>query len=220
MPRSLAWFFSIIGHPMLVLVLMLWLMLSTNPYMFGVSHWTNRMGMILLIQVFVCTAFLPGVGALLMRGLGFVKSLQMDTTQERIGPYILTGVFYLWLVKNLWSVGGAVPRLFLVFVLGATLSLFVCFFINIFTKISAHAAGMGGMVVMLLLMAFCWEGAGFAANLGAFRMNWALLLALGVLLAGAVGTSRLVLQAHTPADLYRGYVAGAVSVVLAWVFLM
>jgi membrane-associated phospholipid phosphatase len=30
-----------------------------------------------------------------------------------------------------------------------------------------------------------------------------------------VGTARLALGAHTPADLYRGYAAGAVAVLLA-----
>ena len=36
------------------------------------------------------------------------------------------------------------------------------------------------------------------------------------MLAGLVGTARLALGAHTPADLYRGYAAGVGAVVIAY----
>jgi membrane-associated phospholipid phosphatase len=218
MPRSIAWFFSIIGHPMLVLTGVLWLMLLIHPYAFGVRQWSEQRAVILLFQIFFCSALLPIVGALLMRALGFAQSIQMDTTQERIGPYILTGVFYLWMAQNLLK-NGQVPRLYVSFVIGATLALFVCFFINIFTKISAHAAGMGGFVVMLLMMALAWSGVSSTISIGYFSINWIILLIAGILLAGAVGTSRLVLGAHTPTDLYRGYLVGIGTMVLAWLWI-
>ena len=41
------------------------------------------------------------------------------------------------------------------------------------------------------------------------------VVAIGIVLAGAVGASRLALGAHTPADLYRGYGVGFAAVVLA-----
>lgn len=214
MIRSLAHFLSLIGHPMLVLSYILLLMLAMNPYAFGVQHWTEQRGMLLLMGVFFSTAFIPAIGVGLMKALGFAKTWQLEDKQERIGPYIMSGVFYIWLFKNLYS-GGHTPLVFTAFVLGATITLFVCFFINNFTKISAHAAGMGGMVVMLMVLPFYWPEAGAAAEIGLVAYSWPLLIAVGALLAGAVGTARLALGAHTPAELYRGYAAGMVSVGLA-----
>ena len=40
-----------------------------------------------------------------------------------------------------------------------------------------------------------------------------------VLFAGLIGTARLALKAHVPEDLYRGYTAGFLAVMLAEVLL-
>lgn len=217
MNRSLAQILSVVGHPFWVLTGVLALMLNANPFAFGARSATDKRAVLLLFGVFVSTALLPAIGSSLMKGLGFIRSFRMEDKQERIGPYILSGVFYLWLFKNLNTAGGQVPHLFVVFVLGATIALFLDFFVNIFTKISAHATGMGALLAMLVLIAFRWEGArsGFVP-LGPVQVSWLLLLALATLLAGAVGTARLTLQTQSPTDLYRGYAVGVVAVLLAY----
>jgi hypothetical protein len=214
MNRTVAYFLSVVGHPMLVLTTVLALMIAGNPYAFGVRSIGDQRSVLLLVAVFVCTALIPAVGVAMMRSLGFIRTVHMHDKQERIGPYILSGVFYLWLFKNLLSAGQA-PPLFVAFVLGSTIALFLTFFINIFTKISAHAAGMGGFATMLACLAWIWPDADGMVPIGSLSLSWVLLLALGTLLAGAVGTARLALQAHTPADLYRGYAVGIGSVLLA-----
>lgn len=214
MNRLAAHFFSVVGHPMLVLTYVLILMMSISPYAFGAADLTEKRAMLILLGVFITTALLPAVGLLMMKALGFVKTWQIYDKQERIGPYIMSGVFYLWLFKNLLS-GGQTPVIYTAFVLGATLSLFLCFFLNIFTKISAHAAGMGGMVMMLVLLPFYWHEAGAEVTTGPLLLSWPVVISLGLLMAGAVGSARLTLGAHTPADLYRGYLVGAVAVFIA-----
>jgi hypothetical protein len=147
--------------------------------------------------------------------LGLIKSLHLDDKQDRTGPYIITGVFYLWLVKNLLSLG-YLPSLFVAFALGATISLFLAFFINIFLKVSAHAAGMGGFVTMLLITLFRYPDAtlGIPAFGGTFMVGFGVVLALGILFAGLVGTARLALKAHSPTELYIGYGVGCVAILI------
>lgn len=218
MNKIVAHFFSVIGHPMLILIYILLIMLAVNPQQFGIVSMTDRRAVLLLMSVFTTTILLPGFGLALMKPLGFIKSLQMADKQERIGPYILAGVFYLWLFKNLESVGQT-PTLYLVFVLGATIGLFLNFFINIFTKISVHAAGMGGFIAMIILLMKQPEWAKYGLGLpfpgGTIEMSLTFVLAVVILLAGLVGTSRLALGAHVPSDLYRGYATGFVAVLLA-----
>ncbi len=214
MNRTLAHFFSVVGHPIFVLTYILLLMMAISPYAFGVGSMFEKRGVLLISAVVVSTVFLPGVGISLMKALGMVQTWQLADKQERIGPFILSGVFYLWLFKNLYS-GAQTPILYTAFVLGATISLFVCFFINNFSKISVHAAGMGGYVAMLLLLPFQWNEATEMVPVAGLYLSWPIVIGLGVLLAGAVGTARLALGAHTPAQLYRGYVAGAAAVFFA-----
>lgn len=220
MPRFLAQVFSFLGHPLLVLTYMLVLMLTLNPFAFGVRDLADPKAMLLLISVFASTFLIPGFGVALMKPLGLIKSLEMADKQERIGPYIITGVFYLWLFKNLAS-NNATPMLFNTFVFGTTIGLFFAFFINIFTKISAHATGMGGLVTMLVVTAFEWPGmmAGIPVFGGTLEISTLWLIAGALLLAGLVGTARLALGAHTTTDLYRGYAAGAAAIVIATILI-
>ncbi len=216
MNLTLARILSYLGHPLLVLTYILLLLLAVNPFAFSARSITDHRAMLLLISVFTTTFLLPGFGVALMKPLGFIQSLEMESKQERIGPYIITGIFYLWLFKNLFS-GAQVPSLFAVCVLGATVGLFFAFFVNIFTKISAHATGMGGLVAMVLLATVEWRGAGMEIPMfdGSLQLSLTVLLALTVLFAGLIGTARLALKAHIPADLYRGYTAGFLAVMLA-----
>lgn len=220
MNLTLARILSYLGHPLLVLTYILLLLLAVNPFAFSARSITDHRAMLLLISVFTTTFLLPGFGVALMKPLGFIQSLEMESKQERIGPYIITGIFYLWLFKNLFS-GSQIPSLFAVCVLGATVGLFFAFFVNIFTKISAHATGMGGLVAMVLLATIEWSGTGMMIPIfdGSLQISLTVLLALTVLFAGLIGMARLALKAHVPEDLYRGYVAGFAAVMLAEVLL-
>lgn len=209
-------FLSILGHPLLVLTLGLALLLATNPFAFGVHDFADPKARVLMLTVFITTFVLPGVGVAVMKPLGLIQSLEMQDRQERTGPYILTGVFYLWVFKSLLS-DVQVPGLFSVFALGTTIGLFVAFFANIFTKISAHALGMGGLVALVLLMCFRWGGTGLSifAFGHTLMLSTTALLVLVVLFAGAVGMARLRLGAHEPVDVYQGYAAGFAAVLVA-----
>lgn len=216
MNATLARILSYAGHPLLILTYILLLLMSINPYAFSVRSLDDQRAILLLLSVFSTTFLIPGFGVALLKPLGFIRSLEMEDKQERIGPYIITGIFYLWLFKNLFSVT-QVPALYAVCVLGATIGLFFAFFLNIFTKVSAHATGMGGLIAMVLLTAFEWRGASLAFPVfgGWVSFSMTSVLACTVLFAGLIGVARLALRAHVPVDLYRGYVAGFVAVMIA-----
>jgi hypothetical protein len=214
--RFIAHVFSVLGHPLLISTYLLLLLLATNPYAFGVSSLGDPKAERLFLSVFSTSVLLPGVGIGLMRPLGLVRTLELSDKLERTGPYIITGVFYGWLFMTLNGVG-AVPNLYAVVLLGATIGLFLNFFFNIFFKISAHAAGMGGLLASLLLTTREWSGAmlGIGAFGGTVYISLIWVLAAAILLAGLVGTARLALGAHTPYELWRGYLSGAAAVFLA-----
>ena len=205
----LARIISILFHPLLIVTYMLVLLLLINPYLFGVSRVGDQASKLLILQVFLSTFFIPAFAVAMLRFMGMIESMEMKTRQERIGPYIITGIFYLWMFRNFLD-NSQIPTAFTSFMLGATIGLFLAFFINIFTKISAHAVGMGGLLGMVVITLLLFSYDTFSMNLpfGAFEVSMSAVLAIAVLLAGLVGTARLLLQAHEPMDLYGGYLVG------------
>jgi hypothetical protein len=221
MLKALAQGISYLFHPLLIVTYMLALLLVVNPYLFGVHSISDKESKLLLLQVFLSTFFIPGFSVAMLRFTGLVKSLEMRTRQERIGPYIITGMFYIWMFRNFLG-STQVPTAFSCFLLGATIGLFIAFFINIFSKISIHAVGMGGMVGMAVITMLLFSHDSFLLHigpLGALELNMSWVLIGLVLLAGLVGSARLLLQAHEPLDLYGGYLVGFAAQFIALRFL-
>jgi len=219
--RPLAQFVSFLFHPLLILTYMLLLLLLVNPYLFGLSSIADSNSKILILRIFLSTFFIPAFSVVILRLLGMIESLEMRDKQERIGPYIITGVFYLWMFRNFVD-NSQIPTAYTSFVLGATIALFVAFFINLFSKISAHAVGMGGLIGMVVITMLLFSYGTFTINLaliGAIHLNMNIVLMISLLLGGLVGTSRLLLDAHEPQDLYGGFVVGFSSQFIALYYL-
>src|SRR5690606_6138032 len=151
----------------------------------------------------------PFVAITMMKFLGLISSFDMKDRHERIAPYIITGALYLWIFRNVLN-NPSIPQPYTIFVLGATMGLFVAFFINLFSKISMHAVGMGGLVGMLFLTVSFYSYPTFSIYLGiyAFELKTYSLLLLAIILSGIVGTSRLLLDAHKIHDLLGGFIVG------------
>jgi len=219
MLRGFAHFISIVFHPLLILTYALVMLLLVNPYIFGVNNIAFQTRLILLI--FLSTFALPAFSVFMMKNLGLVESIQLKKKQERIGPYIITGVFYLWMFIN-FKDNPTIPTAYTIFVLGATIGLFMGFFINIFSKISTHTIGMGGLVGMVIMTMFLYSYDSFTIEtgfIGEIEMSMNTLLMVVVLLAGLVGTARLILDAHKNSDLYMGFFVGLFAQFIALFYL-
>lgn len=208
---------SLVTHPLLVPTYMLVLLLLVNPFLFGINSITERNGRLTLLMVFLYTFFVPMISVLVMRFLGMTKSLEMADRTERIGPFLVTGVLYLWIFYNFWN-SPVIPTAYTAFMLGTVIALFAAFFVNLFSKISLHAVGMGGLVGMVCVTTLLFSGSSFTLALGewgTYSVSMVLLLMAVFLLAGLVGTCRLFLQSHEPLDLYGGYLVGFTAQLLA-----
>ena len=66
-------------------------------------------------------------------------------------------------------------------------------------KSSLHMLGMGGIIGFVMIMSF------------EYQLNFNALLASLFLVAGLIGVARLSLKAHSPAEVYIGFLVGVIS---------
>jgi len=219
MLRTTAQILSVLFHPLLMVTYMLLLLLLINPYQFGVHNLMGQWKLVVL--VFLSTFAMPIFAVFLMRSLNMIKTMQMEDRFERIGPYILTGVFYLWMFINFRS-NQLIPKPMVIVMLGSTIALFLDFFFNNFTKISAHATGMGGLVGMAVINTMFFNFDTFTLDfgaMGAYEISTNFVLMAVIVLAGFVCTARLLIGAHTEKQLYYGFAAGFLAQFIALLFL-
>ncbi len=219
MLRTLAKIISVVFHPLLVVTYTLILLLLVNPYQFGVYSIREQGKFILL--VFLSTFVMPAFAVFMMKSLGMVRSMQLHDRYERIGPYIITGIFYLWMFINFKN-NSLIPKPFTIAMLGATIALFTAFFVNNFTKISAHAVGMGGLAGVAVINTILFNFDTFTINvplLGLFELSTNFVMMCVIVLAGMVCTARLLLEAHTEKQLYGGLAVGFAAQFVALAFM-
>ena len=196
---------SIIFHPILIVTYGLLFLIWMNPFAFGSTNFQGAMAIydVMVIRIFMSTALLPAFGMFIMKHLGIISNFKMDDNQERIGPYIATSVFYLWIFFNVNN-NPQLPDIFKTFMLAATIGLFIAFFINNFSKISIYTVAMGVLLAMGINHVFS-------------DTNQNIILALQIIfiLAGLMGTARLILKTEKPSDVYGGYMAGIISFIVA-----
>jgi hypothetical protein len=208
---------SYLFHPLFIISYVLGIIMVVNPYLFGVQD-PKMMGLI-LISTFLLATFFPLVSISMMRALGLIKNFKLEDRQERIGPLIVTAIFYLWLFLNIKDNPG-IPDAFSFFVLGAIIGLFIAFFLNNFQKISLHGVAMGGFLTGIAIIGMVFSYGSFVVkipSLGSFTIDITLMYILALLVAGLVLSSRLHLQAHTKDEVYGGFFVGAISQVLAFI---
>ncbi|MFZ1694778.1 MAG: hypothetical protein WAT74_16385 [Flavobacteriales bacterium] len=195
-------FLSYALHPLLMPALTLWLTLELDLHLSyflpAESRW-KLLGIVALM-----TIVFPLSSAMLLRSAGVVQSLEMHTRQERIAPFVMTLLYYIMAAYLLTR--APVHPLTLSLFAGAALALLLVTLITLRWKISAHMVGIGGCIGALIAL-------DILHHIGAF-----VPLCLLLVLAGALGTARLIASDHTPAQVYTGALLGFASVLgaLLW----
>jgi membrane-associated phospholipid phosphatase len=157
----------------------------------------------LYFRVVFTTLFLPIFVVMLCKALGFIESFQLRAQKDRIIPYIACTIFYFW-TYFAFKREGAAPPFFNAFFLGVFLAIVMGMVANTYVKISMHTIGWGGVIGFLLMLMI------------GMNMNISLVLMVACLFAGIVATARLVLGAHTPAEIYTGFGMGILAQLIAY----
>lgn len=160
------------------------------------SLWPWRYKLFLLLMVYVFTIFLPTALIRLYRRYQGWSLIELGSKERRMIPYIISIVSYLccYYIMALTHV----PHFMGSILIAALVIQIVCAMVNLRVKVSTHTAAIGGVAGAL------------AAFSMIFRFNPVWWLCVVILLAGVVGTSRLILRQHSLHQVVLGFLLGVV----------
>lgn len=165
--------------------------LLLNNSAFKVSE---KLGFLIYAVVFLNTCLLPLFSTLLMKKFGLVSSMQVNHQGERNVPYLTSFIFFSstwWLLSK-----APLPPMVAQLMLGATIAVLLTGIINLKIKISAHMVAIGGLAGALLMLGI--NG----------LHDYTLWVILSFMLSGIMGWARLQLKAHSPFEIYSGFLLG------------
>jgi membrane-associated phospholipid phosphatase len=192
MLKSAAHFFSWIFQPLLMPLYGAVLFLNLPFYAFSLLPEAVKWYVISCNLLF--TFFMPVFIIMLMKRFNMISSVTLENREDRKYPILFTAVFYISNYYFLKKVNLPAPYLF--FLLAGMFSLISTLFITNYWKISMHMTGIGGLCGSFMLLSFIWP------------IDLRLIIAALFLVAGIVGSSRLILNVHTPAQVAAGFAAG------------
>lgn len=164
------------------------------------SNAPERVRLISTSVVFIITAVLPMAMLLGMMRAGRISDFDVSNRRQRLMPTIGLLVCYALATGYIYIINA--PHWLFMFFVGAIVATLVLGLITFKWKISAHGGAIGTMIGMLAFL--------IMHNICALNLTNIVILSVIILIAGAVGTSRIVLQHHTPGQVVAGTLLGAI----------
>lgn len=156
--------------------------------------------LVMLAMVYLLTVVGPSLLIHLYRLCQGWTSHELGRKERRLVPYIISIVCYF--ACFFWMEYRNTPRVISIIVVVALTIQMVCALINIWWKISTHTAAIGGVAGGLISYSIAFS----------FNPLWWLCFVL--ILAGAVGTARMILRQHSLSQVVGGFLIGAACAIL------
>jgi len=207
---------SYIFHPLLLVYVIVVLAYSLDQFGYYITD-DRAIGAMFIMDFFLLVLF-PMIGVAMLVGLKMISGINMPKREDRIGPLLITLAFYIWFFINI-NGNPDYPDSLRFVALAITLAVGTGFFINNFSKISLHAIGGSALSVTLVLLLLKSQKASIDIKffmIEGYRVSAIFAILLSIVLAGAIGSSRLYLRAHTIEELYGGYLVGVIAPIIAF----
>lgn len=156
--------------------------------------------LVMLAMVYLLTVVAPSLLIHLYRLCQGWTSHELGRKERRLVPYIISIVCYF--ACFFWMEYRNTPRVISIIVVVALTIQMVCALINIWWKISTHTAAIGGVAGGLISYSIAFS----------FNPLWWLCFVL--ILAGAVGTARMILRQHSLSQVIGGFLVGGACAIL------
>lgn len=156
--------------------------------------------LIVLGIVYCFTILTPTITIFLFRKINGFSRHELSERKKRYMPILLTTVSYIFCLLMMNKLN--IPWYMTGIILASLIVSIICIIVNMKWKLSEHMAGMGGIVGGLI---------SFSAL---FSYNPVWWLCLFVLIAGVLGSARIILQHHTLGEVLSGFLVGLICSLL------
>ena len=171
------------------------LLLLLSPFYFS-TFLIFQAKLFILSIVFVSTFIVPVITMWLIKYFSH-NGITFSNRKDRLLLFLITAVSYY--------IGYSFLRQmiffssFKIFLISAAITILLLLLVSSKWKISVQTAGIGGLTGIYL--AVCFK----------FSLNAIFPVCILFLICGMIGTSRLILKRHTPAQVYIGFLLGFIT---------
>ena len=158
-----------------------------------------------LAVVYFFTILLPTFLIHLYRRYQGWSLIELGAKERRIVPYVISILCYfacLYMMEQMHT-----PYFMRSIVFSALIIQIVCALINVWWKISTHTAAIGGVAGALFIFS------------EVFRFNPTWWFCLVLIIAGVLGSSRMILRQHTLSQVVVGFLVGVVCAIVGIIYL-
>ena len=156
--------------------------------------------LIVLGVVYCFTILMPTLTIFLFRKINGFSPEDLGERKRRFMPFLLTITSYVFCLVMMHRLN--IPWYMTGIILAALIMMVICIVVNLKWKLSEHMAGVGAIVGGLV---------SFSALIGYNPVWW---LCLFILIAGVLGTARIILQHHTLGEVLVGFAVGLICSLL------
>ena len=156
--------------------------------------------LIVLGVVYCITILMPTLTIFLFRKINGFSPEDLGERKRRFMPFLLTITSYVFCLVMMHRLN--IPWYMTGIILAALIMMVICIVVNLKWKLSEHMAGVGAIVGGLV---------SFSALFGYNPVWW---LCLFILIAGVLGTARIILQHHTLGEVLVGFAVGLICSLL------
>lgn len=167
--------------------------LFTFSYL-SLMPWAYKLTVLILVYLF--TILIPTLLIHFYRNYHGWTLIELGKKERRVVPYLLSIVSYFvcYYVMHRFNI----PHFMSNILMAALIIQILCALINVWWKISTHTAAIGGVAGALQA---------FAIIFGFNPIGWTCLV---LILAGMVGTSRMILRQHSLRQVCYGFMLGLI----------
>ena len=193
MMKKIAHYISVIFHP-------LFIPLYTTFFIFNSYLFQNKQFAIIIYALLIVDSILLPYFFTRLINRKKQTSLTLESRRDRFWPvaffiysYAVLAVLFYYLKIGFYM------ELFFFSILGVSL---ITFILNFFYKVSLHMLAMGTVTGFLLVFFLLFK---------VYLIN---AIVLVVAVSAVVASARLILQTHSPLEIYSGYITGIVTTIL------
>lgn len=156
--------------------------------------------LIVLGVVYCFTILMPTLTIFLFRKINGFSPEDLGERKRRFMPFLLTITSYVFCLVMMHRLN--IPWYMTGIILAALIMMVICIVVNLKWKLSEHMAGVGAIV------------GGLVSSSALFGYNPVWWLCLFILIAGVLGTARIILQHHTLGEVLVGFAVGLICSLL------